>query len=49
MSGHQQLAVQKVHCEDLSYNDAAVTMGVNYETLKTHLARGMRKLRSYLQ
>ena len=49
LSGHQQLAVQKVHCEDLSYNDAAVTMGVNYETLKTHLARGMRKLRSYLQ
>ena len=49
LSCHQQLAVQKVHCEDLSYKEAAVTMGVNYETLKTHLARGMRKLRSCMQ
>lgn len=49
LSGHQQLAVKKVHCEDLSYNDAAITMGVNYETLKTHLARGMKKLRNCMQ
>jgi RNA polymerase sigma factor (sigma-70 family) len=49
LSAHQQRALQKVYCDELSYQEAAAIMGINYETLRTHLKRGMLKMKTQLQ
>ncbi len=48
LSDKQRLAVVLVHAFDWSRHEAAQVMGSRVSTVDTHLARGLRKLRSEL-
>jgi DNA-directed RNA polymerase specialized sigma24 family protein len=48
LSGRQRAAVLLVHAHGETYADAAATLGMSVSTLRNHLNRGMRRLRTLL-
>jgi DNA-directed RNA polymerase specialized sigma24 family protein len=48
LSPRQRAAVLLVHAHGETYADAAATLGMSVSTLRNHLDRGMRKLRTLL-
>lgn len=46
LSAGERQAIEKVVMDELSYKQASSEMGISINTLKTHLKRAMRKLRS---
>jgi RNA polymerase sigma factor (sigma-70 family) len=49
LSGQQRAAVLMVHGYGYSFRDAAEVLGVSLATLRTHLGRGMERLRHELE
>jgi DNA-directed RNA polymerase specialized sigma24 family protein len=48
LSARQRAAVLLVHAHGWTYDDAAGALGCSVSTLRNHLDRGMRRLRSTL-
>jgi RNA polymerase sigma factor (sigma-70 family) len=49
LSGQQRAAVLMVHGYGYSFREAADVLGVSLATLRTHVGRGMERLRSELE
>ncbi len=49
MPGQRREALQLVYLQDKKYSDAANTMGISINTLKTHLKIGLKVLREKLK
>ncbi len=49
LTEHQRVAVVAVHCFGWSQQDVADVMGVSHSTVRSHLTRGLDKLRRALE